>query len=1064
MIAHKICPKGAARLLLFAACLIFATFTRRALAQTAGSGVLTGTIVDAASKKPLVDVVVTATSPDLQAEQVVVTDSAGFYRIPALPTGVYTLRFDKDKYRPGARDRIALRADSTLRVNFELLPEEISGEEVVVQARPPIVDVGSSSVGTNITSDFVKRVPVAAPDGKGGASRSFEAVAEVTPGAKQDYNGSGMSFGGSSSPENNYVIDGLSVSNPGFGIIGTPLSTEFVKEINVVTGGYMPEYGRTMGGVLNVVTKSGSNDFHGGVFSYCTPGALQATPKNIVTSGGSVVANPAGLSFLADVGGDVGGPIFKDKLWFYAGFDVSDTVYNVDRYFTHQLLDASGTALQVGPDGNPLTEKIPGSDQHWIASAQSLQAIAKLTWAINQDNKLTGTFIAAPTWSGGNGRLAIDPVTGLPEGAAISRGTYTSVAHILNNSAYDASLKWSSEFANKRILVDTIAGWHHEEDVVIPADGSRPGSPTGTASIPSVDWINPHSITDFEPPNPALMAACTPSPAAINAGITTLCPSGSEYFSGGTSSSSTGRNSVDIFERFAVGSTVTVLFQGIGHHIVKAGFNVEGTSFDHTKSHSGLSNAIEGNNPLTNAPGVADTEAFGVLHGPDNPIFNEPWRVKPRSILAGGFIQDSWAVLDVVTLNAGVRYDAQQIFSADGRVGISLPNQWSPRVGLIYDPTQQGRAKIFASYARYYENMPLSIGEASLTGEGLLKAFHPALGPDGSFNGAACDIRVPPYCNNAAGRSIQVNNTPSQYWQHSGFGQDPVDPHIKPTSIDDFVVGFEYEIFKDARFGVSYQRRWVNAWIEDMSSDGRATFFIGNPGYGIATMFPKAERNYDAGTLHFTKAFSNDWLASASYTLSYLRGNIPGLDSLGANHGGSFDAPELSVNSYGPIGSDTTHAIKVFGAKDVELSRHDRISVGLSLRATSGTPTSYFGADIFYGPGNNYLIPAGSGRRLPWLYNSDANLGYKYSFDENKSITFGVDIFNLLNFQEVTSVDQDYTTQIAVGKQNGTLADVHVINGNVTRPLNLSDKNDNFGQPTSYQSPRIFRFSLRGTF
>src|SRR5262249_26850417 len=147
-----------------------------------------------------------------------------------------------------------------------------------------------------------------------------------TPGAKQDYNGSGVSFAGSSSPENNYVIDGLSVNNPGFGVVGTPLSTEFIKETNVISGGYMPEYGRTMGGVLNVVTKSGSNEFHGGFFTFYTPGALIPTPKSVSVVGGSVVATSK-PSYVGDVGADVGGPIVKDKLWFYTGFDVSRTVH-----------------------------------------------------------------------------------------------------------------------------------------------------------------------------------------------------------------------------------------------------------------------------------------------------------------------------------------------------------------------------------------------------------------------------------------------------------------------------------------------------------------------------------------------------------------------------------------------------------------------------------------------------------------------------------------------------------------------------------------------------------------
>src|SRR6266516_2301020 len=85
----------------------------KAVLAQQGAGVFTGTVIDTSTKQPVVDVVVTATSPALQGEQTVVTDSAGLYRIPALPPGVYTLRLDKEKYKPYARDGITLRADST---------------------------------------------------------------------------------------------------------------------------------------------------------------------------------------------------------------------------------------------------------------------------------------------------------------------------------------------------------------------------------------------------------------------------------------------------------------------------------------------------------------------------------------------------------------------------------------------------------------------------------------------------------------------------------------------------------------------------------------------------------------------------------------------------------------------------------------------------------------------------------------------------------------------------------------------------------------------------------------
>src|SRR5262249_14507510 len=150
----------------------------------------------------------------------------------------------------------------------------------------PTVDVGSSTVGQSINQDFTRRVAVALPTGKGGAQRSFEAVAEVAPGAHtDDY---GTSVNGTTSPENGYVIDGVSVNNPSTGLVGTPLTMEFIKEVNVVTGGYMPEYGRSTGGVLDVQTKSGGNDFHGSVFFNLTPGAFEGSRKLVRRNGQTV--------------------------------------------------------------------------------------------------------------------------------------------------------------------------------------------------------------------------------------------------------------------------------------------------------------------------------------------------------------------------------------------------------------------------------------------------------------------------------------------------------------------------------------------------------------------------------------------------------------------------------------------------------------------------------------------------------------------------------------------------------------------------------------------------------
>jgi hypothetical protein len=576
-------------------------------------------------------------------------------------------------------------------------------------------------------------------------------------------------------------------------------------------------------------------------------------------------------------------------------------------------------------------------------------------------------------------------------------------------------------------------------------------------------------VTDFEN-NPVLNQACM-GPAGT--GTTWSCPIGSQYTSGGPST----RLFQTTFDRFTGQSVATFLFNGLGHHVIKVGANAEYTVMDNVKAHSGGANMLEQvgiNGPSGST--VNDAEQYGVLIGPDHALFAEPFHLKTKSIIVGGFAQDSWAILDIITANIGVRYDVQQMYGASGDLGLSVPNQWSPRIGLIYDPTQEGRAKIFANYARYYENIPLGLADGSLTGEPSILANHPAINTMTGAVGGTCDVRVAPYCQGQApGNRIvsQSGYNPSQYWTHFGFGQDPVDPNIMPTSTDDFVAGGEYEILKDARLGASYQRRWINSWIEDMSNDNRSTFFIGNPGYGWAGDWPKAERIYDAVTLYFMKSFANNWLTSASYTISYNRGNTQGLfktsnNELDPNRNADFDTKAFLINNYGPAPSDHTHDIKLFAAKDWVLSRQHAISTGGAFRATSGAPYNYYGGDPYYGQSINLLLPRGSGGRLPWLYDVDVNLGYRFAIDKDKSIGVTVDIFNLLNFQEETQVDENYTFANAVGKQDGKLTDVRVIGSSIdstqSRPLNLGDKNPNFGNALSYQQPRFFRFGIRGTF
>lgn len=1004
---------------------------------------LVGTVVDASSKKPVADVVVTVTSPNLQSEQVVVTDATGTFRVPDLPPGEYVLRLEKEAYKPFSRDAIGLRADSTIRLNAQLLPEQLKAEEVVVVGHPPTVDVGSSSVGGSIPSEFIRRIPLAPPSAKGAATRSFEAVAEVTPGAQFDTYG--VSINGATSPENRYVLDGLTINTPNLGVVGTPLSMEFIKEINVMSGGYMPEYGRATGGILSVVTKSGSNEFHGSVFSSLTPGGLEGR-REPVRRNGSTISTETSLSHMADLGFDVGGPIIKDKLWFYAGFDIARTRYKLKRTLNRTLIDATGNPI-VDADGFVTTEPLPGTEQSFNADAQTIQAIGKLDYAVNHDNQLSLELMTNPYSSGGNGTYGINPISGLPEiGNSFTQttvplnGPYSALAHQYMGSSTNALLKWSSQFNDKHVLLDTSLGWFHGTGGRSAADGSTLGSTSGAASVPNVWWQGSHAITDFE---------SVPDPSLCSGPMGTRCPV-NDYHTGGAEFLDE-----QIFNRYQLRSVLTGFFQGAGHHVVKAGLDGSVDTYKHLKGYAGGRDIVEDSSGAYYYEG----RQYGYLTGPNQPVILPSLSASTQSLMVGGFLQDSWSIMDQVTVNFGLRYDAQFMYAADGSRSLSFPFELSPRLGAIYDFTHEGRSKLFANYARYYEAVPLDIVDRLGSGGEPYVAS--------GYNPAACDPRDPARPCNDNSQRLAAGSAPNTFWLPSNQGKTPVDPDLKPFSSDEVVLGGEYEVMKNGRVGLSYTKRWVNNAIEDMSRDEGQTYFVGNPGSGVAKDFPKAERNYDALTVHFQKIFADDWLAQASYTLSYLRGNYAGLfrpedGQFNPNSNTDFDLRSLTVNRYGPLPADQRHSFKLFGARDFALGGGNDIVSGLGFRAHSGQPTSYLGAHpSAYGPDQVFILPRGEGDRLPWNYTIDLRLGYSYRVDKSKTIEATLDVFNLFNFQGVTARDQRYTISPVQPVTNGggvsqlTNADGSAFSGTV---------NPNFGNPSAYQPPRIFRFGLRTTF
>jgi hypothetical protein len=245
---------------------------------------------------------------------------------------------------------------------------------------------------------------------------------------------------------------------------------------------------------------------------------------------------------------------------------------------------------------------------------------------------------------------------------------------------------------------------------------------------------------------------------------------------------------------------------------------------------------------------------------------------------------------------------------------------------------------------------------------------------------------------------------------------------------------------------------------------GRIVFF-GNPGMGLASDLPKAERTHDAVSMVLSRTFREGWLVQASYTWSHLYGNYLGPFST------NFESRWQMVNRTGLLPYDRTHSFKLFGAREIQFTRDLTASFGVSYLSHSGTPINYRGSHWELGMGEVFVLPRGaSGERTPWIHVIDSHVGMSYRLGGDHVVSFTLDMFNLFNFQQATQVDENYTYAAVLPLEGGKPEDFHF--SKVTKlneegervPLAESDLNRSFKQPLQYQSPRLVRFGLRYTF
>ena len=274
--------------------LVCALFSAAQITQT---GTLNGTVYDE-EKQPLPGVTVSIKSPALILPQMeVVTTERGIFRFPALPPGEYTVTFTLEGFKTLIREQVRVTVGVTTTLDIALEQTAIE-ESITVTGQSPTVDIQRTSMAVNLTKEILQNLP---------AARNLGTYFNMAPGVTSS------TVHGSSERDNTYNIDGVNVTDPVTGTQAGSFSIDIMEELSVQTGGLPAEYGSVRGGVVNVVTKSGGNKLSIGALGYYESKNLQS-----VNNKGTIFeGQKSGSEYNYEPSLTVGGPLIKDKIWFF---------------------------------------------------------------------------------------------------------------------------------------------------------------------------------------------------------------------------------------------------------------------------------------------------------------------------------------------------------------------------------------------------------------------------------------------------------------------------------------------------------------------------------------------------------------------------------------------------------------------------------------------------------------------------------------------------------------------------------------------------------------------------
>ncbi|OFW11730.1 MAG: hypothetical protein A3H96_24600 [Acidobacteria bacterium RIFCSPLOWO2_02_FULL_67_36] len=940
-------------------------------AQTTGR--IFGQVLDAQGAA-VPGVTVTATSPALQGTQVATTDGQGNFRFLSLPPGKYTVKADLSGFKPAQQTNVDVGLDRTVDVALTMQVAGVT-EAVTVQGTSTTIDTTSTVTGVNANAELFNRIPV---------RRDFYAVARIAPGTVDD--ASGTSVYGSTGAENQYIIDGLNTTGVELGDRGKTLNFDFVQEVEVKTGGLPAQYGRMTGGVINVITKSGSNAYRGSLFGFGEGGALQSDDATR-DKRPQTTTQVNDISSRGDFGGEMGGFIVKDRLWFFGAYNhVKETT---DTTIIREL---------TAPLSPAVNDKIP------TKLSRDLFA-AKLTLKVGRGNTFNGTVMGDPTTRDGAVFAIAGPSTTW-RGERETGGT-------------DIVGKYDGVFGS-RLLIQGLAARHKEKDNTTGEGRNIPNSIDAT--------VSPNIVTG-----------------------------GFGFFQD------------QVFTRDVYKADVTTF---LGSHEIKFG-----ADYEHIQA---VNNNYNGGAGQRIYKLVASDGSFYYRHRfyLDDKVagFNRddestwqiavPLTAEPDSRNTSFYVQDSWRMGAGFSLNAGIRWEGQDVRSRDRVSAFKLSDNWGPRIGFVWDATRDGRSKLYGNWGRFYESVPMDINIRAFGGEIQCFCYNRDPSPTNIFNDAAV-------------RRVGL----------LGGSTEAVDPDLKGQYIDEWLVGAERELGGNLVAGVKVTHRKLGRVIEDFLIPSAGEYFIANPGTGIGKEMgfydyvhtaeaPTPRRVSTSFEVNARKRFSNNWQFLASAVFSKLEGNYDGTfqastGQLDPNINSAFDYADFLVNADGKLSNDRTVQLKLDGSYEFGSGVVKGLNIGLSTRWLSGPPINAYGYSFAYQNWEYYLVPRGSLGRGPADWESDLQLRYPIRFGGNRQVTVLADIFNVFDRQAINNLDQRYNL-IQDAECGGIPFDICNGDGGIATTGNnltpagvLSDPRATASNPDylkkgiGFTQPRSIRFGVR---